>query len=91
MSPLGKRQREPGIARLQAVGGCQEHASEYVWLMRQEDDYRRDRHVVSALTVHLVSVSVCADFDAELVEMDGHDDHVHVMVSYPPNLPSRGS
>ena len=23
MSPLGKRQREPGIARLQAVGGCQ--------------------------------------------------------------------
>jgi putative transposase len=34
---------------------------------------------------------VCADFDAELVEMDGHDDHVHVMVSYPPNLPSRGS
>ena len=57
MSPLGKRQREPGIARLQAVGGCQEHASEYVWLMRQEDDYRRDRHVVSALTVHLVSVS----------------------------------
>jgi putative transposase len=34
---------------------------------------------------------VCADFDAELVEMDGHDDQVHVMVSYPPNLPSRGS
>lgn len=24
MSPLGKRQREPGIARLQAVGGCQD-------------------------------------------------------------------
>jgi hypothetical protein len=23
MSPLGERQREPGIARLQAVGGCQ--------------------------------------------------------------------
>ena len=75
--------------------------------MRQEDDYRRGRHVVSALNVHLVFVtkyrrgvltgehlgtlgevfaSVCADFGAELVEMDGEDDHVHLLVAYPPHV-----
>ena len=30
--------------------------------------------------------SVCADFGAELVEMDGEDDHVHLLVHYPPAL-----
>ena len=75
--------------------------------MRQEDDYRRGRHVVSALKVHLVFVTkyrrgvltgehldalravfagVCADFGAELVEMDGEDDHVHLLVAYPPQV-----
>ena len=29
---------------------------------------------------------ICADFDAELVEMDGEDDHVHLLVSYPPKI-----
>jgi putative transposase len=75
--------------------------------MRQEDDYRRGRHVVSALNVHLVFVtkyrrgvltgehlhtlrdvftSVCADFGATLVEMDGEDDHVHLLIAYPPHV-----
>jgi REP-associated tyrosine transposase len=75
--------------------------------MRQEDDYRRGRHVVSALNVHLVFVTkyrrgvltgehldtlrdvfanVCADFGADLVEMDGQDDHVHLLVAYPPQV-----
>jgi putative transposase len=75
--------------------------------MRQEDDDRRGRSVVSALNVHLVFVtkyrrgvlngehldalravftSVCADFAAELVEMDGEDDHVHLLVGYPANV-----
>jgi putative transposase len=75
--------------------------------MRQENDYRRGRHVVSTLNVHLVFVtkyrrgvltdehldtlrevfaSVCADFDAELVEMQGEDDHVHLLVAYPPHV-----
>jgi len=79
--------------------------------MRHNDDYRRGRHVVSALNVHLVFVtkyrrgvlngdhldtlrgvfasvcaSVCADFGAELVEMDGEDDHVHLLVTYPPHV-----
>ena len=26
---------------------------------------------------------VCADFEAELVEMDGEDNHVHLLVNYP--------
>ena len=34
-----------------------------------------------------VFASVCADFGAELVEMDGEDDHVHLLVNYPPTTP----
>lgn len=29
---------------------------------------------------------VCAGFDAHLIEMDGEDDHVHLLVEYPPKL-----
>jgi putative transposase len=75
--------------------------------MRQDDDYRRGGHVVSALNVHLVFVtkyrrgvltgehldtlgevfaSVCADVGAELVEMDGEDDHVHLLDADPPHV-----
>jgi putative transposase len=75
--------------------------------MRQEDDYRRGRHVVSALNAHLVFVTkyrrsvltddhldllreifadVCADFGADLVEFNGEDDHVHLLVAYPPQV-----
>ncbi len=28
--------------------------------------------------------SVCADFEAELVEFNGEPDHVHLLVNYPP-------
>ena len=27
---------------------------------------------------------VCLDFEAQLVEMDGQDNHVHLLVNYPP-------
>ncbi|XYX40247.1 IS200/IS605 family transposase [Candidatus Erwinia dacicola] len=30
--------------------------------------------------------SVCADFDVELVEMDGECDYVHLLINYPPKL-----
>ena len=30
--------------------------------------------------------SVCADFEADLIEMDGEDDHVHLLVNYPPKV-----
>ncbi len=29
---------------------------------------------------------VCRDFDAELIECDGEDDHVHLLVHYPPKI-----
>lgn len=29
---------------------------------------------------------VCLDFEAELVEFDGEDDHVHLLISYPPKV-----
>src|SRR6266480_7501593 len=71
------------------------------------DEYRRGRHVVSALHVHLVFVTkyrrsvldsamlgcceaamrkVCVDFGAELREFNGEDDHVHLLVEYPPKV-----
>ena len=31
-----------------------------------------------------VFAGVCADFGATLVELDGQDDHVHLLVAYPP-------
>ncbi|CAN7643329.1 IS200/IS605 family transposase [Trinickia sp. LjRoot230] len=32
---------------------------------------------------HVMFASVCADFEAELVEFDGEDNHVHLLVNYP--------
>ena len=29
---------------------------------------------------------VCLDFESELFEMDGEDDHVHLLVNYPPKV-----
>jgi putative transposase len=33
-----------------------------------------------------VFASVCKDFEAELVEFDGEDNHVHLLVNYPPKV-----
>ena len=30
--------------------------------------------------------SVCSDFEAQLVEFDGENDHVHLLVNYPPKV-----
>ena len=30
--------------------------------------------------------SVCTDFEAQLVECDGENDHVHLLVNYPPKV-----
>ena len=30
--------------------------------------------------------SVCTDFEAQLVEFDGDNDHVHLLVNYPPKV-----
>jgi len=29
---------------------------------------------------------VCNDFEAELVEFDGEEDHIHLLVNYPPKV-----
>lgn len=33
-----------------------------------------------------IFASVCIDFEADLVEFDGEDDHVHLLVNYPPKV-----
>ena len=34
-----------------------------------------------------IFANVCTDFEAQLIEMDGEDDHVHLLVEYPPKVP----
>lgn len=33
-----------------------------------------------------IFTSVCADFGSELIEFNGEDDHVHLLVVYPPKI-----
>ena len=33
-----------------------------------------------------IFTDVCTDFEAELVECDGEDDHVYLLVNYPPKV-----
>ncbi len=33
-----------------------------------------------------IFASVCRDFEAELIEFDGEDDYVHLLVVYPPKV-----
>ena len=33
-----------------------------------------------------IFAQVCKDFEAELVEFDGEDDHVYLLVNYPPKV-----
>ena len=79
--------------------------------MTIQEEYRRGRHVVSALRIHFVFVTkyrrggpgadmlvscedamrkVCGDVGAGLREFNGDDDHVHLMVEYPPKIPVSG-
>ncbi len=30
--------------------------------------------------------TVCNDFEAEMIEFDGEDDHVHLLINYPPKV-----
>ena len=49
--------------------------------------YRRDVFTKAILNdLQEIFASVCADFEAELVAFDGEDDHVHLVVSYPPKV-----
>lgn len=72
-----------------------------------QDDYRRGRHSVTRLVVHLIFTttyrrkvfdgymieqlreafaSACDKLDCRILEFDGEEDHVHLLVDYPPKL-----
>lgn len=36
--------------------------------------------------LRIIFADVCTDFEAKLVEFDGEDDHVHLLVNYPPKV-----
>ena len=37
-------------------------------------------------TMREIFSKVCSDFEAELIEIDGEEDHVHLLVNYPPKV-----
>ena len=49
--------------------------------------YRRDGFTKERLDdLRPIFASVCTDFDSELIEFEGEDDHVHLPVNYPPKV-----
>ncbi|STY59712.1 Transposase and inactivated derivatives [Mannheimia haemolytica] len=49
--------------------------------------YRREVFTQAILNdLQLNFATICADFEATLVEFDGEDDHVHLLVEYPPKV-----
>src|SRR5215471_18228877 len=47
--------------------------------------YRRKVFTQAALDdPRTIFASVCADFESEPIEMQGEDDHVHLLVNFPP-------
>jgi len=47
------------------------------------------RHVFTKKILEYLKIvfeSVCSDFQAELIEIDGEKDHVHLLVVYPPKI-----
>ena len=46
--------------------------------------YRRD--VFTKAILDELKESICNDFEAKLVEFDGEDNHVHLLVEYPPKV-----
>ncbi len=36
--------------------------------------------------LEVIFTSICLDFGATLIECDGEDDHVHLLVNYPPKV-----
>lgn len=49
--------------------------------------YRREVFTKEILNdLRPIFSSVCSDFEAELIEFDGEDDYVHLLVNYPPKV-----
>ena len=37
-------------------------------------------------TLRMLLTNVCIDFETQLVEFDGEEDHVHLLINYPPKV-----
>jgi putative transposase len=49
--------------------------------------YRRNVFTRDALNdLQAIFAKVCQDFEADLVEFDGEEDHVHLLVNYSPKV-----
>jgi len=49
--------------------------------------YRREVFTKEILNdLHVIFAQTCLDVEAELVEFDGEDDHVYLLVNYPPKV-----
>jgi putative transposase len=49
--------------------------------------YRRDVFTKAILDdLQKIFTKVCVDFESELIEFDGEDDHVHLLIDYPPKV-----
>jgi len=49
--------------------------------------YRRKIFTANAInTLRDLFKKVCDDFNSTLVEVDGEDDHVHLLIHYPPQI-----
>lgn len=49
--------------------------------------YRRGVFSDKILTdLKVIFAKVCHDFEAELIECDGENDHVHLLINYPPKI-----
>jgi putative transposase len=49
--------------------------------------YRRSVFDADAIErLRTMFTKVCADFEARLTEIDGEDDHVHLLIDYPPKV-----
>jgi putative transposase len=49
--------------------------------------YRKKVFTQSVLnTMRELFEKICLDFEAELIEFDGEQDHVHLLVNYPPKV-----
>ena len=49
--------------------------------------YRREAFTKEVIDdLRGIFASICSDFESKLVEFDGEDDHVHLLVNYPPKV-----
>jgi putative transposase len=48
--------------------------------------WHRQRSVCPSLNRDMLTAKICSGFGADLVEINGERDHVHLLVEYPPSI-----